>query len=169
MSFVELAPRVLQGTPPWVWVVLALLVFLGVRRLKARRVHLAVAAIAPVAFTVWSLTGVMAASRIGTPLAVIGVWTAAFAAGALTAFVHRTPRPMHLGGGVFLFPASVVPLLLYLSVFAVRYGLGVAAALRPEAAFPLGLAAVAVSSATAGRFTADILPRIREALAARTA
>jgi hypothetical protein len=163
MSPIELVPRILAGTPPWVWAVLALLVFLGTRRLKPKRTHLAVAAIAPVAFTIWSLTAVLAAARAGSAGLVIGVWAAALAGGALTALVHRGPRPTHEGAGVFLFRASAVPLLIYLSVFIARYGLGVWSALEPDRARTLGLIAIAISAATAGRFIADFLPLVRAA------
>jgi hypothetical protein len=163
MSLIELVPRILAGTPPWVWAVLALLVFLGGRRLKPRRTHLAVAAIAPVAFTIWSLTGVLAAAQAGSAGVVIGVWGAALAAGVLTILVHRGPKPTHEGAGVFLFRASVIPLLVYLSVFLARYGLGVWSALEPDRARTLGLAAIAISAATAGRFIADFLPLVKAA------
>ena len=66
MTPLELAPRVLAGTPPWVWAVLGLLIFLGVRRLRPKRTRLGVAALAPAAFVIWSLSGVAALARSGT-------------------------------------------------------------------------------------------------------
>lgn len=164
MTPLELAPRVLAGTPPWVWAVLGLLIFLGVRRLRPKRTRLAVAALAPAAFVIWSLSGVAALARSGPTGLVLGVWAAALAAGALTFLLHRGPRPAHLGGGVFAFQASVTPLLLYMTVFWARYALGVWAVLEPARAFELGLVATAISAATAGRFLADFAPLLRAAL-----
>ena len=163
MSPMELASRILAGTPPWVWAVLGLLIVLGVRRLRPRRTHLAIAALAPTAFTLWSLTAVAAAARVGSTALVLGVWAAALAAGACTVLVHRGPRPEPQGGGVFLFAGSVVPLLIYLFVFLARYVLGVWSALEPDLARPLSLVAIAISAATAGRFIADLLPLLRAA------
>lgn len=164
MSAVELAPRILAGTPLWVWAVLLLLVALGARRLRPKRTHLLVAALAPTAFTVWSLSGVAGATRLGPASLVIGVWAAALVVGALTVKLHRGPSIEHLGGGVFAFPATAVPLLQYLTVFAIRYALGVAAALDPASAFAYGFAGVAVSAATAGRFIADFTLLLRQLL-----
>jgi hypothetical protein len=42
---------ILMHTPLYVWVLFALLIFLGARRLKPRRTHLALAALAPWAFS----------------------------------------------------------------------------------------------------------------------
>lgn len=164
MSPLELAPRILAGTPPWVWAVLLLLVVLGARRLKPKRTRLATAALAPAAFVVWSLSGALALARAGSPGLAPAVWVGALGAGALTVLIHRGPRPAHLGGGLFAFPATAAPLLLYLAVFWARYALGVWAALEPALAFELGLIAVAISAATAGRFLADFAPLLRTAL-----
>lgn len=121
------------------------------------------AAIAPLAFTVWSLSSVLAASRQGSAALLVGVWAAALLLGALTVFAHRDPRPTPQGGGVFLFAGTVAPLLIYLSVFAARYGLAVWAGFQPALALQLTLAAVAISAAAAGRFIADLAPLLRAA------
>lgn len=164
MTIADYVPLVIKGTPPWVWAVLVLLIVLGVRRLKPRRTHLGVTVIAPVAFMLWSLTGVAAAMRLGDGGLVIGIWAAALALGMLSAFIFKRRRPAYLGGGVFLFAASAVPLLIYMIVFWTRYGLGVWAAFEPALSFRLTLAAVAISAATAGRFAADFAPLFREVL-----
>lgn len=162
MTLADYVPIVLGRTPIWVWVVLALLITLGIRRLKPRRTRLVVAAIAPVAFAIWSLMGVYAAARSGSAATVLAVWAVSGALGAMSALVHRGPRPAHLGGGVFLFCGTVAPLLIYMGVFWTRYGLAVWAGFQPELAVPLTLAAVAISAATAGRFLADFAPLLLE-------
>lgn len=88
MTVADYVPRVLGNTPPWVWGVLMLLVVLGVRRLKPRRTHLLVAALAPTAFTAWSLTGVLAAAQGVSTALVAAVWASALILGGLTVFVH---------------------------------------------------------------------------------
>ena len=45
---------ILLPTPIYVWVLFALLLFLGVCRLRPRRTHLALAALAPMGFFTWS-------------------------------------------------------------------------------------------------------------------
>ena len=163
MTAIDYVPRVLANTPPWVWGVLVLLVVLGVRRLKPRRTHLALAALAPLAFIVWSLTGTAIAAR-GSAGLVAAVWAGALVLGALTVFVHRGRRPMPLGGATFLFPATATPLGLYMLVFWARYGLAVWSAFQPALALELTLAAIAISAATAGRFAADFVPLLRAAI-----
>lgn len=51
----DIAHRILSGTPTFVWFILAGLLMLGVRRLSPRRTHIAVAAAAPIDFTAWRL------------------------------------------------------------------------------------------------------------------
>lgn len=165
MTPLELAPRILAGTPRWVWAVLLLLVVLGGRRLRPRRTHLAAAAIAPTAFFIWSLLGAVAATRVAGAGSVASVWAGAVAFGVLTVRIHRGPRPVRLEGGVFNFPATAVPLLLYMVIIWTRYALGVWAVLDPSLAPALGLIAVSISAATAGRFVADFTPLLRETLA----
>lgn len=154
---------ILAGTPPWVWAVLALLVFLGWRRLKPRRTRLEVAAIAPAAFLIWSLAaaaGLAGAAGIGLTA---GVWAAAFALGAASFRLRIGERPSQLPDGRFLFPATPVPLIVYAGIFILRYALGIAAPFHPDLTTELGLVGLAVSALTAGRFVADFLVLLRSA------
>ncbi len=157
----ELAGRVVSGTPAWVWAVLVLLIVLGWRRLKPRRTRLALAALAPTAFLLWSLTTAAGLGDAAGIREVWGVWVAAFAAGAASAPIRLGPRPTPLPDGAFLFPGTPFPLIVYAGVFTARYTLGVTAAFRPDLANALGLAGLAISAVTAGRFAADLALLLR--------
>jgi hypothetical protein len=125
MTFVG---KVLAGTPIWVWGLLALLVFLGVRQLRQRSIKPYTVLIAPICFL---LLGVVSSGRFGIGLI---VWTLALiATSALTLFVWRpVGRVRHdAEADRLLVPGSVQPMALMLSIFLLNYVLQVALAVKP--------------------------------------
>jgi hypothetical protein len=160
---------IVMHTPLYVWVILALLIFLGVRRLKPRRTHLALAALAPLGFFMWS---VLAAGFLffgGDKGPAVIAWAVAFVAGALSGPIRTVPRPTHIHGWTFQYAATALPLTLYLLLWATRYGLGIWAGFVPLMADTLGLAGLALSALTAGRTLADFIPPLATALRVRKA
>ena len=157
----DLLRRIVAGTPPYVWLILALLLAIGVRRLKPRRTPLAVAAAAPIGFTAWTsatIAGTLAAGDGGT---VVAITLAAAAVGFLSGPFRLVARPVHLGGGIFAFPATYVPLVCYMLIFWTRYPLEVLAHVRPWQAATFASVGSALSALTAGRTIADFLPLAR--------
>jgi hypothetical protein len=153
----DIAYVIVSHTPLYVWVVLVLLIFLGVRRLKPRRTHLALAVLAPLGFFIWSV--------VGARLLFFGEdKLLAFLSGALSSPVRTVPRPTHVHGWIFQYAATSVPLILYMLLWATRYGLGIWAGFVPAMAGPLGVAGLALSASTAGRTSADFLPPLLTAL-----
>lgn len=158
-------PRIIvTHTPLYVWVVLVLLLFLGVRRLKPRRTHLAVAALAPAGFFVWSVATAALLFFGGDKGAAIVAWPLAFLGGALSGPIRTVPRPSHVHGWIFQYAATKLPLTLYLLLWSTRYGLGIWAGLVPAIAGTLGVVGLALSAFTAGRTLADFLPPLLTAL-----
>jgi hypothetical protein len=163
------ASIIIAHTPVYVWLILALLIFLGVRRLKPRRTHLALAALAPFGFFTWS---VLAAGLLfigGANVTAVIAWAAAFLTGALSGPIRTVPKPTHIRGWTFQYAATVLPLTLYMLLWATRYGLGIWAGFVPAMADTLGLVGLALSALTAGRTLADFLPPLATALRVRKA
>jgi hypothetical protein len=153
---------ILSGTPPFVWGILAGLVFLGARRLRTRRAPLALAAAAPIGFAIWTVF-----TLLGPAPAPQGARIVVSAGAALIGFAsgpfRLVPRPVHLGGGVFELPATRWPLLFYMLIFWTRYMLEMAGHLDPARAATWSLIATALMSLAAGRALADFLPLARAA------
>lgn len=166
---VILVRNIFAHTPSYVWALLALLLVMGFRRLRQRRTHLALAAIAPLGSLVWSL--VTAASLFAHlhPLAILSCWGIAFAAGAGSARIRTVPRPVHDGGWVFVYSATWQPLAFYMLLFVLRYGLGIWEGLVPAMSDTLGLVGISLSALTAGRTTADFIPPMMTAIASTRA
>ena len=155
---------IVAHTPLYVWLVLALLLFLGVRRLKPRRTHLAVAALAPAGFFVWSVATAGLLFLGGEKGTAIVAWPLAFLGGALSGAIRTVPRPSHVHGWIFQYEATRLPLTLYMLLWSTRYGLGIWAGFVPAMAAILGVAGLALSAFTAGRTLADFLPALSTAL-----
>jgi hypothetical protein len=155
---------IVTHTPLYVWVVLVLLLFLGVRRLKPRRTHLALAALAPAGFFVWSVATAASLFFGGDKGAAIVAWPLAFLGGALSRPIRTVPRPSHVHGWIFQYAATRLPLTLYLLLWSTRYGLGIWAGFVPAIAGTLGVVGLALSAFTGGRTLADFLPPLFTAL-----
>jgi hypothetical protein len=160
----DTAHIIITHTPLYVWLILVLLLFLGGRRLKPRRTHLAVAALAPAGFFVWSVATAGLLFFGGEKGAAMVAWPLAFLCGALSGPIRSVPRPSHVHGWIFQYAATTLPLTLYMLLWSTRYGLGIWAGFVPEMAGTLGVAALALSAFTAGRTLADFLPPLLTAL-----
>ena len=88
-----IAAIIVEHTPAYVWALLALLLFLGVRRLKPRQTHLALAALAPMGFFTWSVVAACLLFFSGEERTAAIGWAVAFLAGALSGPIRTVPRP----------------------------------------------------------------------------
>lgn len=109
---------ILQGAPVWVWALLALLLFLGIRSLRTRSVPVASLVALPLAFFGLSVTNLLPLDGLA-PLR-IGVWIAALMVGTIPGwFVVRPQRiVVDRARGRISVPGSVVPIILMLAAFA---------------------------------------------------
>ncbi|HEX9719777.1 MAG TPA: DUF6622 family protein [Ramlibacter sp.] len=133
----QMLGRVLNGTPPWVWGLLAGLVLLGLSQGRARTAGLARIAILPVAMIVLAVWGLMSAFR-GSPQlgSVLLAW---FAAAALSLAATASMAPpagarYDAVSRMFSLPGSWVPMLLILGIFLTKYIVGVELAMQPALA-----------------------------------
>ena len=148
----DLVRGILSGTPLWVWVLFAYLMWLGSRSLKPSQVPVRKVAVLPVVFIVWGLSGL---TRHPFPAEAIAAFWLGGLAGGLLLGLASGPRLLAVdrdGGGIIHFPASPLPLIRNLLIFGAHYVLNVLLALRPADAASLMQADIAVSGASAGYF-----------------
>lgn len=148
---------VLGGAPAWVYLLLAALIVLGVRRLRTRELPLLVALIPAVAFFTWSVIGASGFARIAGAEVAAFAWSAGAAFGAFSAFALPDAPAIRLPGRRVRQPGSPVPLVLYVTVFLARFACGAWAALNPEQAILAIGIGLTIGAAMTGRLVASIL------------
>ena len=133
--------EVIRHTPQWVWAVLALLVVLGSLQLRAQRPARWRVALLPLGLGSYSLWG--AVSLFGLHSAVLLAWAVGL---SLTAYISRrfvwSQGIRHEpASDRFELPGSMWPLVLMLTVFAVRYSVVVTLVFHRGWAGDMGFAA----------------------------
>lgn len=124
---------ILRNTPTWVWGLLTGLVVLGASQLRDRTASLVRVSLLPVTMTVFSIWGTYTAlGSSPVRVEVLGVWLAAavllfaaFAPGRANAQYDPAERTYSL-------PGSVMPLLLIVGIFLVKYVVGVELTMAPR-------------------------------------
>jgi hypothetical protein len=123
---------ILRNTPTWVWGLLAALLALGISQLRERTAGLARVSLLPVAMTLFSISGTF--SALGRSPHVAGV-VAAWLVAALLAFAlvapGRAAAQFDPVRRTFRLPGSIVPLLLIVGIFLVKYVVGVELTMAP--------------------------------------
>jgi hypothetical protein len=148
---------ILSNTPWWVFLLFALLLWLGILSLRPRPVPLRRLLITPAVFIGWgSVALALAASRA---LLVLPAWIAAAALGGVLAFstVRLAGLRLDRNRGLVELPPSALPLLRNLLIFAAKYVTAVAIATHPDARDRLALWDMAISGAAAGYFIGWLL------------
>ncbi|KYG97435.1 hypothetical protein SE91_01585 [Bradyrhizobium sp. DOA1] len=144
------AYQVLIHTPPWVWVLLAYLVWQGVQALQPRTTPIWRALVLPVVFIVWGM------SRIGFGLQG-STWPLVAWMTAALVFLPLgvlTPRPFDVDHktGEIIRPGSAFALIRNLVVFSLQYAVGVISAIDAADRALAIIVGRAVSGAIAGYF-----------------
>ena len=125
--------EIIRHTPPWVFGILVVLIFLGIQQLRDRRLSRGRLLILPLAMAALSLTGLL--QGLGwSPIAFCS-WVAGMATAAvLNEFLLRAPGGVRAEatGGPFLVKGSWTPMILMLAIFITRYVFAVILALHPE-------------------------------------
>ncbi|MFN3668290.1 MAG: hypothetical protein ACK4VY_03205 [Brevundimonas sp.] len=151
MTAADYVGLVVVGTPWWAFALLALLGVLGVRRLKSRVRGLALAFAAPVAFGVWGLFNVGAYSQTHSAVVGLATFLLLFAAGWASTRLYMGEKADPTADGRFLFHGTPEPLITYMIVFTLRFGLEVWKGFEPGAALLAGGLAIGLSAFVAGR------------------
>jgi len=113
-----MAQHIVSGTPTWVWVLLAVLAWLGLRQALTQTASLRRVTLMPLALVALSLYGTVTVFG-SQPLALL-VWAMAAAASAF--LVLRRPVP----------PGSWAPLALMMAIFCTKYAVGITNAINPS-------------------------------------
>jgi NADH:ubiquinone oxidoreductase subunit 6 (subunit J) len=151
---------VLQHVPVWVFGLLLALIALGVSQSFARSATLRRVTVMPLVLLGWSLSGVISsfgASPLGG-LALLA-WAAGVGAAVLSlrgrldvSAVEFSPATQH-----FQLPGSWLPLVLVLTLFALKFGAGMSLAMSPE--LRQSLPFVVTASLSFGAFSGVFLAR----------
>ena len=147
---------ILEHTPRWVWLLLAVLIAAGVAQAQPRRVSPTRLVVLPALLATLSLLGV-ALGFVGA--AALAGWALGLAAATSIGLALGAPAAArwHAAGRRLDVPGSWLPLALMLGIFATKFVVGVLVALTPalrhEAAFAgaVGLAYGAFSGLFLGR------------------
>jgi hypothetical protein len=160
------AGSILGGAPIWVYILLAGLIALGVRRLKPREVPLIVALIPVTAFLLWSLIGALNFAQTAGAVFAAAAWVSGIATGVVSAFVLPEARAKRIPGGRILLPGSWMPLILYMTVFIARFACGAWAAMVPAQAMTATAIGIAIGAALTGRLAMWVVSWEKEDAAA---
>jgi hypothetical protein len=144
------ATAILTNTPPWVFALLALLIWQGCTALRPSAQPLPRILIMPAVFFLMGLSRLVLGAKSVDLLLVWVASAAVFAALAL----YTGPRSVTVDGetGRILRPGSVVPLIRNLTVFMLQYAVAVVTAMKLGAHWEVAAAGQAVSGACAGYF-----------------
>lgn len=133
----DAALDIVRGTPAWVGALLAGLIVLGLSALRTRQMHPRQLTLLPLTMLGLALWGVQSAFGASGRLALLlGLWALCFAA-MLAVGVRRAPPAgarYDAAAQRFRLPGSAVPLALIVSVFLLKYLIGVQLALEPALA-----------------------------------
>ncbi len=145
------ATGILSHTPLWVWALLAVLIWLGSRGLKRRRMALRHAALVPAVFILWGLSGLAARPF---DAAIIAAWWLGGLVPGIALGLATGPRLLGVDTArrAVDLPASGWPLARNLIVFFAHYALNVATAILTTHKTILLQADITVSGASAGYF-----------------
>ena len=148
--------QIVIHTPLWVWGLLLALLALGLSQIITRTVGLRRTTVLPLVMVALSLYGTV--SAFGAAPMVLLAW---LATGAVTgALVLQRPLPpgtrFDAASRRFTVPGSVVPLVLIVGIFLIKYVVGVTLAMQPALAHEAGfrLAFGALYGAFSGVFAA---------------
>jgi hypothetical protein len=161
--------QILQQTPRWVYGLLIALVVLGTLQLFPRQAGLRRVVLLPLAMGAWSLASLT--GSFGIHAQALLAWALTAAAG--TALLGRAAPPAGTrydpATQRYALPGSVLPLLTFLGIFAIRYGVNVLLALSPARAHDatFAVAAGVLYGACSGLLLGRALPLWK--LALRTA
>jgi hypothetical protein len=123
--------QIFERTPPWVFVLFAVLVVLGALQRRTRELGWFRVAILPAAFLLLSLWGVW--NAFGPAPLAFACWLAAVCASVLLNRYARLPRQVSYSSRTrqFRVAGSWLPLAMMMAIFFTRYAIAVATAMQP--------------------------------------
>jgi hypothetical protein len=143
---------ILRNSPSWVYVLLALLIWLGLQSMRPRTVPVWRLTIIPVVFIGWGIASIFVQSK--TPALLIADWLAAATTGVIVAWISTRGVAVRIDRAhrSVTMPGSVRPLIRNIAIFTAKYAIGVGMALLPRRRDELMIVNIGVSGAMAGYF-----------------
>ena len=120
---------ILLGTPAWVYLLFALLLWLGACQLRPRIVPVQRIWRTPLVFIVWGLCGLVIHNT--GALTSLLPWLIAASVGLLAGVARPNTLAINHARSLVSRPASILPLLRNFTIFAAHYALNVAAVFNP--------------------------------------
>jgi hypothetical protein len=154
MSFQD----ILLGTPTWVWVLLAVLVSRGMMAMKGGTAPLSKLGIVPAVFAGWGFLHLMSDPATGWDTALMWMAGGALGLGLGAAIAKRSGLTVDRIRRTVTLPGSMVPLVLILLTFAMKFWIGfelaTATHIGVDSTFVVlnGLVSGVVAGIFAGRF-----------------
>lgn len=124
--------KIITGTPFYVWPLLAYVIFIGIKARKKNVIPLKVLLIAPAIFSTWSFYSII--TRYGANFFILSVAIISMLIGTFGGCLVMRKTKMRfdkIKKHVEL-PGSWITLILLMSLFSIKYFLGVTSALVPE-------------------------------------
>ena len=164
----QMVATIVRHTPYWVWAMLVGLLALGGSQLATRRASILRACLMPVAMTLFAVYGlVVAFSGSGQQWGAAGAWLATTIGSlVLTLWLYPAPRAgtrFDPSSRTFILPGSVLPLLMIVAIFLIKYVVGVELALAPAQArdVQFALSVASLYGALNGIFLARLVRLLR--------
>lgn len=149
----------LLQTPIWVYVVLALLIFRGIKACQTRIVALRKLFIIPAIFMVLSLHTLLTTYILNADL--ISTWALGIAIGSGIGWLINHAKDIKVDGQqqLFLIPGSAMTLILVLLIFVSKYYFGYQITVSPEETHQINFAItlIAISGVCSGLFIGRLI------------
>ena len=155
----DIATRILAGTPWWVYGLLVALIWLGMQSARLRTVSFSRILIAPVIFIAWGIASLLLRPNVSDAIVWLGTAACAAAFAVLVTRIDGIAADRRLG--LVRVPGSFLPLARFLTIFIAKYALAVAASVRPDLRDVLAPWDVGVSGLAAGYFLGWTLAFLR--------
>jgi hypothetical protein len=126
--------QIITRTPVWVWAILVLLLWIGLKQSVPRSISLRRITVLPVVMVGLSLAGLLAG--FGTANHALLAWGLAAAVAMVVVMTRRLPQATHYNAWTqqFHIPGSWTPLVLMMGIFITKYAVGVTLAMHPDLA-----------------------------------
>src|ERR1043166_7818623 len=155
----KVAWQILTHTPIWAFVLLAYLIWVGIKAMRPRPVTIWRSLIVPAVFIVWGLSRLLSRQDFAAPLL---AWLGAAAVLLMVGLLTARPIELDHTTGEIKRPGSVVPLIRNITVFALQYTVAVITAIDPHDATTAAIAGRAVSGGTTGYFLGRTIALLRQ-------
>ncbi|KRN28051.1 DUF1453 domain-containing protein [Liquorilactobacillus mali] len=121
--------EIVHNTPLWVWFVLLILIKRGSALLVESQVSLKRSFIMPAIFIVWGLDTIV--NRFGNPNVLLNFYVVSLIPGFFLSYFLYKNQKFYIRNTVLVREGSIIPLVVMLLNFLVKYTLNVVLAIRP--------------------------------------